>query len=79
MGGSKQNKKGDHLFLKDGSKLKILSTELYVRDEEVYNFEVKDNHNYFVSDQAILVHNNCDFIRKLFANNINDIETFLHN
>ena len=69
-------KKGDHLFLKDGSKLKILSTELYVRDEEVYNFEVKDNHNYFVSDQAVLVHNNCDFIRKLFANNINDIETF---
>lgn len=42
----------------------------------MYNFEVKDNHNYFVSDQAILVHNNCDFIRKLFANNINDIETF---
>lgn len=26
---------------------------------KVYNFEVKDNHNYYVSELEILVHNNC--------------------
>ena len=73
---AKKIKEGDYLFLKDGSKLKVTSIKLHVRNEEVYNFEVRDNHNYFVSSLAILVHNNCDFIKKLFANNINDIETF---
>lgn len=43
---------------------------------EVYNFEVEDNHNYYVSKKGILVHNNCDFVRKLFANNINDVDIF---
>ncbi|MCT2407685.1 HINT domain-containing protein [Chryseobacterium antibioticum] len=27
---------------------------------KVYNFEVADNHNYYVSEKGILVHNNCE-------------------
>ena len=26
----------------------------------VYNIEVKDNHNYYVTNNMILVHNDCD-------------------
>ncbi|WP_410702850.1 hypothetical protein [Chryseobacterium sp. SIMBA_029] len=26
---------------------------------KVYNFEVEGNHNYYVSEKGILVHNNC--------------------
>ncbi|WP_288445688.1 hypothetical protein [uncultured Chryseobacterium sp.] len=34
---------------------------------KVYNFEVEDNHNYYVSEKGILVHNNCDIIWKGFS------------
>ncbi|NLK94876.1 MAG: hypothetical protein GX275_06760 [Clostridiales bacterium] len=27
---------------------------------KVYNLEVEDNHNYFVSESMVLVHNSCD-------------------
>ena len=29
------------------------------KEEETYNFEVEDNHNYFVGESLILVHNAC--------------------
>ena len=29
------------------------------KEEETYNFEVEDNHNYFVGESLILVHNDC--------------------
>ena len=29
------------------------------KEEETYNFEVEDNHNYFVGESLILVHNRC--------------------
>lgn len=29
---------------------------------KVYNFEVEDNHNYYVSEKGILVHNNCEWL-----------------
>ena len=29
---------------------------------KVYNFEVEDNHNYYVSDKGVLVHNNCEWL-----------------
>ncbi|WP_223600692.1 hypothetical protein [Chryseobacterium sp. GVT01B] len=28
---------------------------------KVYNFEVEGNHNYYVSEKGILVHNNCEW------------------
>ncbi|MCX8525690.1 Hint domain-containing protein [Chryseobacterium formosus] len=67
---------GDELFGINNQFYQITSLIREARKQKVYNFEVEDNHNYYISDQSILVHNNCDFVRKLFANNINDIETF---
>ena len=39
----------------------LIKKELQILDhyETTYNFEVEDNHNYFVSDSCILVHNDC--------------------
>ncbi|MCP5503361.1 MAG: hypothetical protein H7A25_25910 [Leptospiraceae bacterium] len=41
----------------DGNSMEILSVEQEYRDELVYNFEVEDNHTYFVTENAVLVHN----------------------
>ncbi|MCS3869425.1 hypothetical protein J3D55_002341 [Chryseobacterium ginsenosidimutans] len=35
--------------------------EFLYSDTRVYNFEVEDNHNYYVSEKGILVHNNCEW------------------
>jgi len=51
----------------------VIKKELQILDhyETTYNFEVEDNHNYYVSDSCVLVHNECikkldvdDFMRK---------------
>ena len=34
-------------------------------EENTYNFEVEDNHNYYVSSQLILVHNDCKLARNM--------------
>lgn len=60
---AKDLKAGDRLYLKDGSKLEIAFIQKNVREQEVYNFEVEDNHNYYVSDKQILVHNDCGFLK----------------
>jgi hypothetical protein len=73
---AKYLKVGDILFGKENKLFEITSLNKEVKKVKVYNFEVEDNHNYYVSDLGILVHNNCDFVKNLFANNINDIETF---
>ncbi|MCB1158815.1 MAG: hypothetical protein KDK45_15040 [Leptospiraceae bacterium] len=44
--------------------MEIVSVEQEYRDELVYNFELEDNHTYFVTENAVLVHNyekNIDF------------------
>ena len=43
---------------------RVISKELQVLDhfETTYNFEVEDNHNYYVSEECILVHNECHHI-----------------
>jgi RHS repeat-associated protein len=50
---------GDKLFLIDGSEVTIQSVILRNNSAKVYNFEVEDNHNYYVSKYKILVHNTC--------------------
>ena len=37
--------------------LKIVNISVDERDEQVYNFEVEEDHNYFVGESEILVHN----------------------
>jgi len=40
---------------------KVINIDLQILDhyETTYNFEVVDNHNYYVSEECILVHNEC--------------------
>ena len=40
---------------------RVINKELQILDhfETTYNFEVEDNHNYYVSDECVLVHNQC--------------------
>ena len=40
---------------------KVIKKELQLLEQEeaTYNFEVEDNHNYYVSEESILVHNDC--------------------
>lgn len=50
---------------------------------KVYNFEVEDNHNYYVSEKGILVHNNCEytteFIKGFYVRGITTIENGVYN
>ena len=66
---------------------RVINKELQVLDhfETTYNFEVEDNHNYYVSEECILVHNegcssdlfdhksNADEVVKYYSNgSVND-------
>lgn len=52
---------GDELYSVNGDRVYIKNIETIRNDESqlVYNFEVKDNHNYFVGEEEVLVHNAC--------------------
>ena len=60
---AKDLKPGDKLVYKDGSYHAITHISYMPYYGTVYNFEVSDNHNYFVGEEGILVHNDkvvCD-------------------
>ncbi|WP_089793362.1 hypothetical protein [Chryseobacterium wanjuense] len=42
----------------------IFDQSLFIRKVKVYNFEVEGNHNYYVSEKGILVHNNCEWLER---------------
>ncbi|WP_259113550.1 Hint domain-containing protein [Chryseobacterium sp. JUb7] len=44
----------------DGTTSPVESINFLDEKVKVYNFEVEDNHNYYVSEKGILVHNNCE-------------------
>jgi hypothetical protein len=48
----------DKVTLKNGSLSQIITLKKLKISVPVYNFEVEDNHNYYVSESAVLVHNN---------------------
>ena len=50
---------GDELICKRNKKIKIIEKReiFYENSIKVYNFEVKDNHNYYVGNTGVLVHN----------------------
>lgn len=69
---------GDQLLRADGTWSTVIGLEKETRSETVYNFEVAENHNYFVGTTGVLVHNQCklalgfserldDFARQLGA------------
>jgi len=50
-------KAGDLLHLKGGDYTTIISIETLPHYEKVYNFDIEDNENYYVTEDGILVHN----------------------
>ena len=55
--------KEDKLTLSDGRQVKIekIEKEELAKAETKYNFEVKDFHTYYVTENDVLVHNDCGF------------------
>lgn len=53
--------KGILLTTLDGTTFPLESINFLDEKVKVYNFEVEDNHNYYVSEKGILVHNNCEW------------------
>jgi hypothetical protein len=54
----KDLKVGDRVLLSDGKEVAISGIRSYnVEATKVYNFEVADNHTYFVGEDGVLVHN----------------------
>ncbi|TGL66540.1 polymorphic toxin-type HINT domain-containing protein, partial [Leptospira kmetyi] len=54
---AKDLKAGDFTFTKDGKLLQIGFIQVDERDERVYNFTVENEHDYYVGEVGILVHN----------------------
>ena len=48
---------GDKILSSNGNYYSIIGIEIIESHKEVYNIEVENNHNYFVGDLGILVHN----------------------
>lgn len=51
---------GDEVLQSDRTWARIIAVERRESGAAVYNFEVFDNHNYFVGEQGTLVHNDCN-------------------
>ncbi len=54
-------KAGDLLHLKGGDYTTVISVEVLPHYEKVYNFDIEDNENYYVTEDGILVHNGYSF------------------
>jgi hypothetical protein len=52
-------KVGQQFLRPDGTRTRITEIKREHRPVAVYNFEVADNHNYFVGEIGLLVHNSC--------------------
>ncbi|SIP86251.1 intein C-terminal splicing region/intein N-terminal splicing region [Chryseobacterium sp. RU37D] len=51
--------KGTLLTTLDGTTSPVESIKFLDEKVKVYNFEVEGNHNYYVSEKGVLVHNDC--------------------
>ena len=50
---------GDYVRRPAGESARVLKVEARPEQATVYNFEVENNHNYFVGALGVLVHNSC--------------------
>ena len=52
---------GDILKTSDGEEVMVNHVEVIEEktNNTVYNLKINDNHNYFVSEEKVLVHNAC--------------------
>uniref|UniRef100_UPI0016266769 polymorphic toxin-type HINT domain-containing protein n=2 Tax=Chryseobacterium lathyri TaxID=395933 RepID=UPI0016266769 len=75
--------KGMLLTTLDGKTSPIESIKFLDEKVKVYNFEVEGNHNYYVSEKGILVHNNCEytteFIKGFYVRGITTMENGVYN
>ena len=58
---------GDEVKQASGGWAKVLGIERRVGGATVYNFETADNHNYFVGQTGLLVHNQCSLLLQIAA------------
>ena len=64
---------GECLFTHDERLVKVLSLNYVPKTEKVYNFEVEENHCYFVGEDGCLVLNACKWIEDFLAKNLDEI------
>jgi hypothetical protein len=59
--------KGMLLTTLEGKTSPVESINFLDENVKVYNFEVEGNHNYYVSEKRILVHNDCEYVTEFVA------------
>ncbi|MGG7551316.1 DUF6443 domain-containing protein [Chryseobacterium arthrosphaerae] len=59
----------------DGKTSPVESIKFLDEKVKVYNFEVEGNHNYYVSEKGILVHNNCEWLEATIGQAKNWVST----
>jgi RHS repeat-associated protein len=59
--------KGTLLTTLDGTTSPVESIKFLDKKVKVYNFEVEGNHNYYVSEKGILVHNDCSLMTEFMG------------
>ena len=52
---------GDYALARKGTWAKVISISAVESEQTVYNFEVEEDHDYFVGATALLVHNGLCF------------------
>ena len=86
---AKDLKVGNRSTLANDLTLEIVSIEIEKRSETVYNFEVENAHTYFVTEDAVLVHNAgydpdrnkgfgeyVNFAKKAFSNGLDKVKSW---
>ncbi|MEL6537312.1 MAG: polymorphic toxin-type HINT domain-containing protein [Bacteroidota bacterium] len=63
---------GDSILTRDGSYAFVEALAFQDTTVSVHNFEVVGPHNYYVGDQGLLVHNDCEFLS--LYNHIEDLQ-----
>lgn len=71
---AKNIKAGDDVLLLNGEYAEVAEVTRLLLDEpcKVYNFTVENDHTYFVGEDAVLVHNECDNIKSLRDKGVRD-------
>lgn len=69
-------RKGMQLLALTGTLLTVQSVAAVDTAMTVYNFEVEEQHNYFVGQEGVLVHNDCIFTKAGLKSSPDDAETF---
>jgi RHS repeat-associated protein len=69
---------GNEIRKADGTWAKVESVIQKSEGAKVYNFEVADNHNYFVGTMGLLVHNTCFPDKKELAKRLNTTVDYFH-